>query len=100
MMQFAYTRMNPLPPGIDAPDFQLQLSSNEIPQALRTLKSNNIGSLINVSAIVINSGKTTLRGKKIIAKCRGCNHEKVFLLTSGFDGVTLPFLCQRSNDAG
>jgi DNA replication licensing factor MCM5 len=96
----AYTSIHTMPQGIEPPYFQLQLSSNEVPQALRTLKSSNIGSLINVSAIVINSGKTTLRGKKIIAKCKGCGHTREYILTCGYEGVSLPFICGKPREAG
>jgi DNA replication licensing factor MCM5 len=89
-----------MPPGVEPPYFQVQLSSNEMPQALRTLKSSHIGSLINVSAIIINSGKTTLRGKRVIAKCKGCSHLKEYFLTTGYEGVSLPFICARPREAG
>jgi DNA replication licensing factor MCM5 len=89
-----------MPPGVEPPYFQVQLSSDESPQALRTLKSSHIGSLINVSAVVINSGKTTLRGKRVLAKCKGCGHTKEYFLTSGYEGISLPFICNRPTEAG
>jgi DNA replication licensing factor MCM5 len=87
-----------LPESEEAPHFQLQIVSNEEPKMLRTLKSNDLGALINVNGIIINSGKTLLRGKHVVARCKGCNHEKTYVLTSGFEGIQLPFFCQRQKD--
>jgi DNA replicative helicase MCM subunit Mcm2 (Cdc46/Mcm family) len=87
-------------PISQAPDFQLQISSDELPQPLRTLKSNQIGNLINVSGIIINSGKTMLRGKKMKAICIGCGHELSIELSSGIEGANLPFFCTKPRTQG
>lgn len=78
----------------DNVEFQVQINSKENPQSLRSLKSENIRRLINVNGIIINAGKTILKGKKVIAKCKGCEHEKIFLVDKGFHGVNLPFFCE------
>ena len=84
----------------NAPTFQLQISSEELPQPLRTLKSSHLGTLINVSGIIINSGKTMLRGKSVTLQCRGCEHKITRILSTGVEGVQLPFFCERRKDQG
>jgi len=41
----------------DLPSFQINILSNENPKALRALKSEHIGKLININGIIVNAGK-------------------------------------------
>ena len=95
-----YESINPTKQGEECPNFQLQIVSPETAAPLRALTSANIGTLINVNGIIINSGKTTIRGKRVVARCRQCGDEKIYTLTYGFDGIELPYFCQKSKREG
>lgn len=66
--------------------------------SLRSLKSDSLGRLINVNGIIINAGKTVLKGRKVLARCKGCEHEKLVIVNKGLSGVSLPFFCERENN--
>lgn len=75
---------------------QLQIASAENIQPLRKLTTQSLGKLINVTGIIINSGKTTLRGRRVKAVCKDCKNSKFIELTTGFEGVQLPRFCEKS----
>ena len=50
-----------------------------------------------MNGIIINSGKTTIRGKKIVASCRQCGHEKMYTMSYGFEGLNLPLFCEKKD---
>ena len=76
---------------------QLQISSTENIQPLRALTTQSLGKLINVTGIIINSGKTSLRGRRVKAVCKDCQNTKFFELTTGFEGINLPQFCERNH---
>lgn len=77
------------------PEFQVNIKSNEHPKALRSLKSDHIGKLINVNGIIVNAGKMQLRGKMIKLRCKNCGHEKNVTIECGMGGFASPFFCER-----
>ena len=81
----------------DELDFQIQITSKENAKPLRALKSKDIGKLINVNGIIINAGKTLLRGRKVKLRCRSCGHEMTVIVEKGLSGINVPFFCQRND---
>ena len=77
-------------------DFQIQIVSKENAKPLRALKSKDIGKLINVNGIIINAGKTLLRGRSVKLRCRACGHEMTIFVEKGLSGINIPFFCQRN----
>lgn len=61
------------------------------------LKSKNIGQLINIGGIIINSGKSLLRGRKIEIRCRTCGNEQTMFIEKGMMGVNLPYYCRSGS---
>lgn len=74
--------------------FQIQITSKENSMPLRDLKSQLINRLINVNGIIINAGKTLLKGTKITIKCRSCGHQKLSLVPKGLNELKMPYFCE------
>lgn len=78
-------------------DFQIQLHSGQNPKKLRALKSDDLGRLIKVQAIVVNASKVVIKGKLIVLQCRFCGHEKRLVQEHGFTSLRIPVYCETRN---
>lgn len=74
--------------------FQVQIVSKQNSMPLRDLKSKLINKLINVNGIIINAGKTLLKGTKIKIRCRTCGHEQLKVISKGLNELKMPYFCE------
>lgn len=81
----------------DVPNFQVQINSDEHPKQLRGLKSDDIGKVIKLQAIIVNSSKVIIKGKLVIIQCRFCGHEKKLLQEHGFTSLRMPSYCETKS---
>lgn len=77
--------------------FQVQIISNENSMPLRELKSQMINKLINVNGIIINAGKTLLKGTKVKIKCKTCGHEQIKAISKGLNQLKMPYFCEAES---
>jgi len=77
-------------------NWQVQISSNQEPMALRHLKSELIGKLVTVKGIIVNASKNFIKGRVIAIQCKQCQNMKFLDIGCGLDGIVLPRICQSS----
>lgn len=82
------------------PDFQVQILSNGNPKQLRGLKSEDIGSVIKLQAIIVNSSKVVIKGRVVTLECRFCGHEKRMIQEHGFTSLKMPRYCETKVNKG
>lgn len=74
--------------------FQVQIVSKQNSMPLRELKSHLINKMINVNGIIINAGKTLLKGTKVKIRCRTCGHEQLKVISKGLNQLKMPYFCE------
>lgn len=79
----------------EIPDIQFTLINSSDPRNLRDLNSNDVGTLVTVSGIIVSSSSPSIKGSKLSLKCKNCGHIKDVAVKSGFGGVHVPRLCER-----
>jgi len=85
---------------IEMPNFQVQIISNEIPKALRLLKSDLLGKLITVRGIITSANKVQLKSKKLKIECKNCGHKKDIVVAPGIPSFGIPRFCDRTTEQG
>lgn len=81
----------------DVADFQIQLHSGQHPKKLRSLKSEDLGRLVKVQAIIVNASKVVIKGKLVVLQCKYCGHEKKLVQEHGFTSLRIPVYCETRN---
>ena len=77
--------------------FQLQLTSDARPSALRAITADSISKLVRVSGIVVNASVVTAKATHVSIQCRSCGHEKKLPLKGGLSSALLPRKCEGSH---
>ena len=77
----------------DRANVQVKLTSKEIPRALRSLNSNDVGKLVYVPGIVIATSKARTKAKNMVLECQKCGNTVSLQLGSGYSGANVPRQC-------
>ena len=78
----------------DRANVQVKLTSKEIPRALRSLNSNDVGKLVYVPGIVIAANsKVRTKAKNMVLECQKCGNTVSLQLGSGYSGANVPRQC-------
>jgi DNA replicative helicase MCM subunit Mcm2 (Cdc46/Mcm family) len=60
------------------------------------LQADDVNRMILVPGIVINSARTRPKAVSVTLRCKGCSHERVVDISSGFASVPIPNYCLAS----
>ena len=78
----------------DRANVQVKLTSKEIPRALRSMNSNDVGKLVYVPGIVIAANsKVRTKAKNMVLECQKCGNTVSLQLGSGYSGANVPRQC-------
>ena len=81
----------------DRANVQVKLTSKEIPRALRSLNSNDVGKLVYVPGIVIAANsKVRTKAKNMVLECQKCGNTVSLQLGSGYSGANVPRQCMAN----
>ena len=75
---------------------QVKLTSKEIPRPLRSLNSNDVGTLVYIPGIVIATSKPRTKAKDMVLECKGCKNTISLKLAGGYSGANVPRFCNAA----
>jgi len=85
---------------VEVPNFQVQLTSDQNPKALRHLKSDLLGKLVTVRGIITSANKVQLKSKKMSLECKNCGNKKIIAVGPGIPSFSIPRFCDKTTERG
>ena len=76
---------------------QLLLRSSQKPVRMRDLCASDVNALLQISGIIISSGKSTAKAQNVALKCRSCHSIIQQKCTEPFQGVSIARHCRADN---
>jgi DNA replication licensing factor MCM5 len=87
-------------PLSETPCIQLLLKSSQNPVNMRGLGAGDVNRLLQISGIIISSGRATAKAHTITLRCRSCRNTIRQKCSEAFQGVKIPRQCQSQSSVG
>ena len=84
----------------DVPNFQFLLKCDSSPKNLRQLSATSVQKLVVIQGIIVSATKPAIKASNLAVQCRNCGDVKYLYVKSGYGGVSIPRVCDKSKSQG
>jgi DNA replication licensing factor MCM5 len=85
-------------PLLEISNFQVLLSSSQNCVRMRDLGATDVNALLQISGIVISSGRSTAKAHTVTLRCRSCGDSISVKCTEPYQGISIPRKCRKSQN--